>query len=40
MSDLLVILLRPLVVNDGDWPALVQEPNDRVEKLVKQGNLE
>jgi MSHA biogenesis protein MshL len=36
----LVILLRPLVVNDADWPSLVQEPNDRVEKLVKQGKLE
>jgi MSHA biogenesis protein MshL len=36
----LVILLRPLVVNDADWSALVQEPNDRLDKLTRQGKLQ
>jgi MSHA biogenesis protein MshL len=36
----LVILLRPLVVSDEDWPQLVQEPNDRIEALTKKGDLE
>ena len=36
----LVILLRPLVVNDADWPKLVQEPTDRIDALAKQGKLE
>lgn len=35
----LVILLRPLVVNDADWPKLVQEPNDRIDALTNQGKL-
>jgi MSHA biogenesis protein MshL len=35
----LVILLRPLVVNDADWPKLVQEPNDRIQALTEQGKL-
>jgi len=35
----LVILLRPLVVDDGDWPALVKDPTDRVEDLTRQGKL-
>lgn len=35
----LVILLRPLVVNDGDWPKLVQEPSERIEALSERGNL-
>lgn len=35
----LVILLRPLVVNDADWPALVQEPTDRIQALTEQGKL-
>jgi hypothetical protein len=34
-----VILLRPLVVNDADWPKLVQEPNDRIQALTEQGKL-
>ncbi len=36
----LVILLRPLVVNDGDWPQLVKESNDRVEELARKGKLQ
>lgn len=36
----LVILLRPLVVNDDDWPKLVQEPTDRIDALTKQGKLQ
>lgn len=36
----LVILLRPLVVNDSDWPKLVQEPTDRIEALTEQGQLQ
>jgi len=35
----LVILLRPLVVNDADWPKLVQEPTDRIEALTERGKL-
>ena len=31
----LVILLRPLVVDDDDWPQLVKEPNDRVDELAR-----
>lgn len=29
----LVILLRPLIVEDSDWPALVRETTERAEKL-------
>ena len=36
----LVILLRPLVVNDGDWPQLVKESNDRVDELTRKGKLQ
>jgi len=36
----LVILLRPLVVNDSDWPTLVAEPTDRIEEMKKQGRLQ
>lgn len=36
----LVILLRPLVVADEDWPTLVREPSERIEKLSKQGKLQ
>jgi MSHA biogenesis protein MshL len=36
----LVILLRPLIVSDSDWPALVQEPNRRIEDLTQKGDLE
>jgi MSHA biogenesis protein MshL len=32
----LVILLRPLVITDADWPALVREPNERISKLQQQ----
>jgi len=35
----LVILLRPLVVSDADWPKLVQEPTDRIEALTEQSKL-
>ena len=35
----LVILLRPLVVNDGDWAKLVQEPSERIEQMGKKGKL-
>jgi MSHA biogenesis protein MshL len=35
----LVILLRPLVVNDADWTPLVQEPTDRIESLSNKGKL-
>jgi MSHA biogenesis protein MshL len=35
----LVILLRPLVVNDSDWQALVDESNRRVEDLARRGKL-
>ncbi len=35
----LVILLRPLVVSDDDWPRLVQEPTDRIDALAKKGEL-
>ena len=35
----LVILLRALVVDDGDWPALVKEPTERVDDLGRQGKL-
>jgi MSHA biogenesis protein MshL len=36
----LVILLRPLIVSDGDWPALVQEPSGRIDELTKKGKLQ
>jgi type II secretory pathway component GspD/PulD (secretin) len=36
----LVILLRPLVVNDNDWPKLVQEPTDRIDALTEKGQLQ
>jgi MSHA biogenesis protein MshL len=36
----LVILLRPLVVSDDDWPTLVKEPSDRIEELAKRGKLQ
>jgi MSHA biogenesis protein MshL len=35
----LVILLRPIVVSDEDWPTLVQQPTDRIESLEKKGKL-
>jgi MSHA biogenesis protein MshL len=33
----LVILLRPIVVADADWPALVSEPSQRLQNLNKNG---
>jgi MSHA biogenesis protein MshL len=36
----LVILLRPLVVGDKDWDALVREPTERISKLQEQGKHE
>ena len=35
----LVILLRPLVVSDDDWPALVDEPTQRLEEMAQRGEL-
>jgi MSHA biogenesis protein MshL len=36
----LVILLRPLVVDDGDdWQPLVDEPMERIEELAKKGDV-
>jgi MSHA biogenesis protein MshL len=35
----LVILLRPLVVADNDWSALVSESNGRVDELARKGKL-
>jgi MSHA biogenesis protein MshL len=35
----LVILLRPIVVDDDEWPALVDESNQRVEDLAREGKL-
>ena len=36
----LVILLRPIVVTDADWPGLVQEPTERAQELERQGHLQ
>jgi len=33
----LVILLRPIVVTDADWPALVDEPQTRLQDLNERG---
>jgi hypothetical protein len=33
-------LLRPLVVADSDWSALVKEPTDRINELKKEGKLQ
>jgi MSHA biogenesis protein MshL len=35
----LVILLRPLIVDDDSWPALVEEPTKRIEELTQKGDL-
>jgi MSHA biogenesis protein MshL len=35
----LVILLRPLIVNDDAWPALVEEPTKRIEEMTQKGDL-
>jgi MSHA biogenesis protein MshL len=34
----LVILLRPIVVTDSDWPGLIQEPAKRLQDLNKSGD--
>jgi MSHA biogenesis protein MshL len=36
----LVILLRPLVVADSEWPELVKESTDRVDELARKGKLQ
>jgi MSHA biogenesis protein MshL len=36
----LVILLRPMVVADGEWPELVKESTDRVDELARKGKLQ
>jgi MSHA biogenesis protein MshL len=36
----LVILLRPVVVADNDWPQLVKDSNDRVDDLARKGKLQ
>ncbi|MGH8189642.1 MAG: pilus (MSHA type) biogenesis protein MshL [Steroidobacteraceae bacterium] len=36
----LVILLRPLVVADQDWPQLVKEPMDRIDEMTRRGKLQ
>jgi MSHA biogenesis protein MshL len=35
----LVILLRPLVVTDADWPTLVREPTERIGKLQQKSEM-
>ncbi|HYM33772.1 MAG TPA: pilus (MSHA type) biogenesis protein MshL, partial [Steroidobacteraceae bacterium] len=34
----LVILLRPIVINDGEWPKLVDEQTQGVNELEKRGD--
>jgi MSHA biogenesis protein MshL len=36
----LVLLLRPVVVEDGDWPAMVAESTERAAALAKKGKVE
>jgi len=36
----LVLLLRPIVVEDGDWDSLVRESTERAAALAKQGKVE
>lgn len=36
----LVILLRPQVVADQEWPQIVKESNDRVDELARKGKLQ
>jgi MSHA biogenesis protein MshL len=36
----LVLLLRPVVVDDGEWDSLVKEPVERAAALSKQGDVE
>lgn len=35
----LVILLRPIVVADDQWPALVQEPTQRLDEMANKGKV-
>jgi hypothetical protein len=35
----LVILLRPVIVEDGDWQSMVSEPTERMEELAKKGKV-
>jgi MSHA biogenesis protein MshL len=39
LTSELVILLRPMVVNDNDWPTLVSGPSERIEKMTKKNKL-
>ena len=34
----LVILLRPIVVSDADWPGLIDKPGERLRNLNKRGD--
>ena len=34
----LVILLRPILVSDSDWPGLISEPRQRLEELNRSGD--
>jgi MSHA biogenesis protein MshL len=36
----LVILLRPIVAQDADWPQMVREPQDRIDALRRKGQLD
>jgi MSHA biogenesis protein MshL len=40
LTSELVILLRPLVVDDGDWNRLVADSKRRVDALTERGKLE
>jgi hypothetical protein len=35
-----VLLLRPVVVDDGEWDAMVRESTDRAAALAKRGKVE
>jgi hypothetical protein len=36
----LVLLLRPVIVEDGDWDAMVRESTERAAALSKKGDVE
>ncbi len=36
----LVILLRPQIVQDDDWPGLVKDPMERADRLAHQGKVD
>jgi MSHA biogenesis protein MshL len=40
LTSELVILLRPIVVEDKDWPKLVSDSKRRIEELTRRGKLE